>query len=55
DAAAYDRIAQNLLAGYGFASTPGQPTAFWPPLYPFFLAGLYNFRTLTYTSLWRQA
>ncbi|MGC8788198.1 MAG: hypothetical protein ACP5Q1_12305, partial [Anaerolineae bacterium] len=36
DAASYDGIARNLLAGYGFASSPGKPTAFWPPLYPFF-------------------
>lgn len=52
DAAAYDGIARNLLAGYGFASTPGKPTAFWPPLYPFFLAGLY--RLLGYQLLWAR-
>nr|MBC7245821.1 glycosyltransferase family 39 protein [Chloroflexota bacterium] len=52
DAAAYDGIARNLLLGYGFASTPGHHTAFWPPLYPFFLAGLY--RLLGYHPLWAR-
>jgi len=42
DAAAYDRIARNLLAGQGFAEFAGRATAFWPPLYPAFLAGLYS-------------
>ncbi len=42
DAAAYDRIARNLMAGNGFAQQPGVPTAFWPPLYPTFLAVLYS-------------
>lgn len=52
DAASYDRIARNLLAGYGFASSPGQPTAFWPPLYPLFLAVLY--RLFGYHLLWAR-
>ena len=34
DTDAYLAIAQNLLDGNGFCSTPGQPTAFRPPLYP---------------------
>jgi len=42
DAASYDRIARNLLAGEGFGTSPGLPGGFWPPLYPFFLAGLYT-------------
>ena len=42
DAAAYDRIARNLVAGQGFAHLPGMPTAFWPPLYPAFLSALYR-------------
>ena len=42
DAASYDLIARNLMAGEGFGTSPGVPGAFWPPLYPFFLAGLYS-------------
>lgn len=38
DTDAYLAIAQNLLAGNGFCSVPENPTAFRPPLYPFFLA-----------------
>jgi 4-amino-4-deoxy-L-arabinose transferase-like glycosyltransferase len=42
DAGSYDRIARSLMGGAGFAEIPGRPTAFWPPLYPMFLAGLYS-------------
>ncbi len=42
DAASYDRIARNLLAGHGFGEQPAALTTFWPPLYPLFLAGLYR-------------
>jgi len=49
DAASYDRIARNLMAGHGFGQQPDTPTAFWPPLYPLFLAGLY--RTCGYSLL----
>jgi 4-amino-4-deoxy-L-arabinose transferase-like glycosyltransferase len=42
DAGSYDRIARNLLAGHGYAEWPGRPTAFWPPLYPWLLAGIYG-------------
>lgn len=52
DAASYNSIARNLLHGYGFASSPGHPTAFWPPLYPMFLAGLYDF--CGYNLLWAR-
>ena len=38
DAAAYDQIAQALIHGYGFAITPGHPTANYPPLYPAWVA-----------------
>lgn len=41
DAAEYSQIAHNLLAGYGFAFGPGEPTAFRPYGYPFFLAFVY--------------
>tara|TARA_R110002072_G_scaffold302100_1_gene483995 strand:- start:191779 stop:193074 length:1296 start_codon:yes stop_codon:yes gene_type:complete len=34
----YHDIAQNLLSGHGYCSTPGQPTAYRPPLYPFVVA-----------------
>lgn len=39
DGVGYDQIARNLLAGQGFALE--QPTAFRPPGYPLFLAGVY--------------
>jgi 4-amino-4-deoxy-L-arabinose transferase-like glycosyltransferase len=42
DAASYDRIARSLMAGTGYSEVPGEPTAFWPPAYPAFLAGLYS-------------
>ena len=42
DAASYDRIARSLMAGGGYGEVPGEPSAFWPPLYPAFLAGLYS-------------
>jgi 4-amino-4-deoxy-L-arabinose transferase-like glycosyltransferase len=48
DPLTYDQIARNLVAGKGFTGAsfyypPGteHPTAFWDPLYPFFLAALY--------------
>jgi 4-amino-4-deoxy-L-arabinose transferase-like glycosyltransferase len=42
DAASYDRIARSLMAGGGYGEVPNEPSAFWPPLYPVFLAGLYG-------------
>jgi 4-amino-4-deoxy-L-arabinose transferase-like glycosyltransferase len=40
DAASYHRLAMNLLAGNGYTQNPPIPSAFWPPLYPFTLAGI---------------
>src|SRR5262245_51685836 len=37
----YEQIAQNLVAGHGFAWGPGQPTSIRPPLYPALLAGVW--------------
>lgn len=34
----YLAIAQNLMDGQGYCSSPGQPTAFRPPLYPLLVA-----------------
>lgn len=42
DAASYDRIARSLLAGTGLTPRPPEPSAFWPPLYPAFLALVYS-------------
>ncbi len=39
DRDAYLAIAENLVAGNGFCSVAGHPTAFRPPLYPLLLAG----------------
>ena len=40
DSAAYDRIATSLIEGKGYALN-GIPTAYEPPTYPIFLAGLF--------------
>ncbi len=41
DAIDYDHHARSLAAGHGFALSYGRPTAFRPPAYPIFLAGVY--------------
>jgi 4-amino-4-deoxy-L-arabinose transferase-like glycosyltransferase len=41
DAASYDRIARSLVGGTGFSTNTVDPTAFWPPVYPAMLAGIY--------------
>jgi 4-amino-4-deoxy-L-arabinose transferase-like glycosyltransferase len=42
-ASGYDAYATSLLAGAGFAAVPGSsPDSALPPLYPFWLAGLYG-------------
>lgn len=51
------RIAWAIVSGYGFSSpwinTPLLPTAQQPPLYPWFLAGLFKLTgPYSYTSLW---
>jgi 4-amino-4-deoxy-L-arabinose transferase-like glycosyltransferase len=42
DANSYDLIARSLVGGTGYGETPNEPSAFWPPLYPAFLAALYG-------------
>ncbi|MBX9602153.1 MAG: glycosyltransferase family 39 protein [Bryobacteraceae bacterium] len=42
DAAGYDRMARYLLDGRGYVESNGRPSAFWPPLYPLFLAAVYG-------------
>lgn len=42
DAASYDRIAQNLVNGFGFSEYAPRRTSFWPPLYPYFLSLIYS-------------
>ena len=37
----YSALAENLLAGNGFAWGPGEPTSIRPPLYPTMLAGVW--------------
>ncbi len=41
DALDYDNHAASIAAGEGFATSYGRATAFRPPLYPVFLAGVY--------------
>jgi 4-amino-4-deoxy-L-arabinose transferase-like glycosyltransferase len=42
DAASYDRVARSLMAGGGYGEVIDRPSAFWPPLYPFFLSAVYS-------------
>ncbi len=42
DAIHYDTIAWNLSQGNGYSNQAGEPTAFRPPAYPLFLAGIYS-------------
>ena len=42
DAIDYDRHAASIATGHGFALSYGRPTAFRPPAYPFFVAGVYE-------------
>jgi 4-amino-4-deoxy-L-arabinose transferase-like glycosyltransferase len=42
DATEYLDIAESLLAGFGFAFGPGQPTAFRPFGYPFLIAAVFG-------------
>lgn len=41
DAADYHRLAAGLAGGAGYVNEAGEPTAWRPPGYPFFLAGVY--------------
>jgi len=41
DAIDYDTIGWNLAQGNGYTNRAGEPTAFRPPMYPLFLAGVY--------------
>ena len=41
DAIDYDTIAWNLAQGNGYTNQAGEPTAFRPPMYPLFLAGIF--------------
>lgn len=43
DAIQYNEIAMSIAEGKGYAMKNGEPTAIRPPLYPFFLAGIYVF------------
>jgi 4-amino-4-deoxy-L-arabinose transferase-like glycosyltransferase len=42
DAIDYDRHAASIASGHGFALSYGRPTAFRPPAYPLFVAGVYE-------------
>ena len=42
DAADYHRLATGLVEGRGYVNTAGTPTAWRPPAYPVFLAGVYK-------------
>lgn len=41
DAKAYDELGLRVSKGMGFVDAFGEPTAYWPPVYPLFLAGVY--------------
>ena len=42
DAIDYDHHAASIAQGHGFATSYGRPTAFRPPAYPIFVAGVYK-------------
>ncbi len=42
DAADYHRLATGLVQGHGYVNAAGRPTAWRPPAYPIFLAGVYE-------------
>lgn len=42
DAADYHRLAVSLALNHGYVAEDGSPTAWRPPGYPFFLAGIYS-------------
>lgn len=42
DSVRYLRVAANINGGRGFSEYNGIPTAFVPPIYPYFLAGLFR-------------
>jgi 4-amino-4-deoxy-L-arabinose transferase-like glycosyltransferase len=42
DFAWYDQVARDLATGVGYAISGGKPTAYRPPAYPLFLAGIYH-------------
>lgn len=41
DEEVYDLLAKNLILGLGYGYAPGELISWRPPLYPFFLAGIY--------------
>lgn len=43
DAEDYHQLATRLVEGRGYVNAAGQPTAWRPPAYPVFLAGVYKF------------
>jgi 4-amino-4-deoxy-L-arabinose transferase-like glycosyltransferase len=42
DAADYHRLAMSIVTSHGYVAQNGSPTAWRPPGYPFFLAGIYS-------------
>ena len=54
DAIDYDHHAASIADGHGFALSYGRPTAFRPPAYPIFLAGVYARRTGSKAVEWRR-
>ena len=46
------RLAVNLLAGEGYAVTPGHPTTYLPPVYPAFIASVYALSRPDYRIVW---
>lgn len=46
------RLAVNLLAGEGYAVTPGHPATYLPPVYPAFIASVYALSRPDYRIVW---
>jgi len=51
DGKEYSRLATSLVEGRGYSTPWGEPTAFWPPGYPFFLAAIYSLAGISVTAV----
>lgn len=52
DAVDFNQYALNMVAGNGYCFTPGQPTSFRAPGFPFLLAAIYFFSPANYLAVY---
>ena len=51
DGREYSALAESILGGAGYRNPEGLPTAFWPPGYPVFMAGIYALSGVSVTAV----